>query len=300
MGNQDELNYRKFTTKSEADKALNSLKGLLVGISMDGIIDDCELKELDIWCEKHHNLIKRNPFKEFMTIIRTAIREPENRIDLVEDLNWLSQKYDNDNIYYNAVTAELQTLQGICHGILSNGKVEDKEVLALDEWLDEHEFLASYYPYDEIKSLLTSVLADGIIDEQERKRLSAYFSEFVDISNNEIADKIKGGIIGVEISGVCTSEPSVLFKDKTFCFTGVSERGSRKEISEMITKAGGIFSSSISKKTDYLIVGDNSNPCWAFACYGRKVEKAINLRKNGSRIQIIHEYDFWDFYEDSK
>jgi hypothetical protein len=50
---------------------------------------------------------------------------------------------------------------------------------------------------------------------------------------------------------------------------------------------------SVSRKTNYLIVGDDGNPCWAFACYGRKVEKAINLRKQGTQIIIVHENDFW-------
>ena len=59
-------------------------------------------------------------------------------------------------------------------------------------------------------------------------------------------------------------------------------------------QAGGIFKDSVVKNTDFLIVGDEGNPCWAFSCYGRKVEKAIELRKSGSKIQIVHENDFWD------
>ena len=38
----------------------------------------------------------------------------------------------------------------------------------------------------------------------------------------------------------------------------------------------------MTKKTDYLIVGDNGNQAWAFACYGRKVEKALYQTKNRS------------------
>ena len=50
----------------------------------------------------------------------------------------------------------------------------------------------------------------------------------------------------------------------------------------------------MTQKTDYLIVGNEGNPCWAFSCYGRKVEKAVELRKKGSNIQIINEDDFWN------
>lgn len=35
------------------------------------------------------------------------------------------------------------------------------------------------------------------------------------------------------------------------------------------------------------------NPCWAYACYGRKVEQAIGLRKAGSQLLLVHEADFW-------
>ncbi|WP_075604062.1 BRCT domain-containing protein [Saccharicrinis aurantiacus] len=294
----EDLSYQRFTAKSEADKAINSLKGLLIGIAIDGIVDDDELKELDHWCKKHNNLIRRNHFKEFIITIQGAIKEPENRLELIEDLTWLCQKYENDNIYYNAVTSELQILQGICHGILADGIIEDKEVFELSKWLDAHTHLTSYYPYDEIKSLILSILADGIIDDDERKRLFAYFNEFVNISDEKIAKKVEDEIIGVPIQGVCTSDPEIDFDGKTFCLTGLSKRGTRKEIGERITNQGGIFKNTVSGNTDYLIVGNNDNPCWAFACYGRKVETAINLRKKGKSIVIIHEYDFWDILED--
>jgi NAD-dependent DNA ligase len=267
---------------------------------MDGSVDDNELKELDSWCKKHHDLINRNPFREFMIVIQEAINTPENRVDLIEDLTWLCQKYENDNIYFNAVTAELQTLQGICHGVLSDGIIEDSEIIELDKWLQEHEFLSTYYPYDELCSLLTSILADGIVDDEERKRLSAYFNEFVSITDEEIAKTVQTNIQGTKISGICTSNPQVEFPGKNFCFTGLSKLAPRKEIAKRIENLGGVFKNGITNKTDYLIVGDNDNPCWAFACYGRKVEKAINLRKEGKNISIIHEFDFWDILEDAK
>ena len=50
----------------------------------------------------------------------------------------------------------------------------------------------------------------------------------------------------------------------------------------------------ISKKTDYLIIGDTNNACWSYACYGRKVEKALDLRKSGHTIVLVHEFDVFD------
>jgi hypothetical protein len=300
MDNYDNLGFRRFTTRSEADKAINSLKGILMGMDFDLFINDKEIKELDNWCTKHHDLINRNPFKDFMSLIKEAIDDKNIRRDTVEDLYWLCQQVEHESIYYDSVTSDLQTLQGICHGIICDGVITDEETKEFKKWIDTREHLISYYPYDEMKSLLTTVLSDGKIDDDERKYLLAYFSEFSNIVTRDIAELIKSEIGDITVAGLCTSDPKVDFINKTFCFTGVAKKATRNELVKVIQDLGGIYLDNISKNTDYLIVGDNGNPCWAFSCYGRKVEKAIQLRKTGGRISIVHEFDFWDFVEENK
>lgn len=75
-------------------------------------------------------------------------------------------------------------------------------------------------------------------------------------------------------------------------------QGTRKEIADIITELGGTCKSGVSKKTDYLIVGNGGNPCWAYSCYGRKIEDAVNLRKSGAHVVIVNETDFWDVVDD--
>ena len=300
MEKHDTLAFRQFTTKSEADKALNSLRGILIGINLDGQVNDAELLELGNWCSKHQELVDRNPFKDFMSVISEVINEHEDREELIEDLLWRCKQYESENIFYNQATADLQTLQGICHGVLADGLINDEEVKSLDKWLEDNDHLSSYYPYDELRSLIISVLSDGKIDAQERLRLMAYFNEFVNLTDAELSSKIKLETADVTISGICTVDPNVVFAGKTFCFTGLSKKAKRSEIAQQIISLGGFFSNTITKTTDYLIVGDDGNPCWAFACYGRKVEVAVGLRKQGNQISLIHEYDFWDFVEDGK
>lgn len=300
MEKHDTLAFRQFTTKSEADKALNSLRGILTGINLDGQVNDAELLELGNWCSKHQELVDRNPFKDFMSVISEVINEHEDREELIEDLLWRCKQYESENNFYNQATADLQTLQGICHGILADGLINDEEVKSLDKWLEDNDHLSSYYPYDELRSLIISVLSDGKIDAQERLRLMAYFNEFVNLTDAELSSKIKLETADVTISGICTVDPNVTFAGKNFCFTGLSKKAKRSEIAQQIISLGGFFSNTITKTTDYLIVGDGGNPCWAFACYGRKVEVAVGLRKQGYQISLIHEYDFWDFVEDGK
>lgn len=286
------------TSKSQADKAINSLKGILLGINLDKKININEVNELKNWAKKHNDLVKRNPFKEFMTIIENISIENLSLTETIEDLFWLCQKYEGDNYYYNAVTADLQTLQGICHGILSDGEINENEIYDLHKWLQENEHLNSYYPYDEIRSLVLSIVSDNKVTEEEALVLKAYFNQFITITDKTISDKIKSETINVNISGLCTSEPNIEFEGKTFCITGVLKSDSRESLKNKIEQLGGFPTDSLTKKTDYLIVGDNGNPAWAFSCYGRKVEKAINLRKEGHTIMLVHEFDFYDVLND--
>ena len=68
------------------------------------------------------------------------------------------------------------------------------------------------------------------------------------------------------------------FAGKTFVLTGSLEKYSREEASNIIEKFGGKTSSSVSKKTTYLLAGEDA---------GSKLTKAQSLG-----VQIISEEEF--------
>ena len=300
MNNLSQKELEIITSKARADKAINTLKGILQGIISDKQINKTEINELKKWADNHKNLIKRNPFREFMVIINEMVTSNIPATDTLEDLFWLCQKYEGDNYYYNTVTTDLQTLQGICHGILADGIINENEVQELEEWLEQNSHLSSYYPYDEIRSLILTIVSDGKVEEEEILILKAYLKQSVTLENNEVVAQIDKETFDIKISGHCTSDPDIQIDGKSFCVTGVLKSGNRIDIEKIITDMGGITTISVTKKTDYLIVGDNGNPAWAFACYGRKVEKALEMRKSGHQICLVHEFDFMDTIEDLK
>lgn len=233
-----------------------------------------------------------------MTLIESSISNELPQKEAIEDLYWLCQKYENDSYYYNGVTSDLQVLEGLCHGIVSDGIINDDEINGLNQWLKTNEHLNNYYPYDEVRSLILTVVADHKIDTEERQMLKAYFSQFVKLNDKTLAEELHKEVGGQIISGLCTSEPNVIFENRSFCMTGILQRCSRTELETNIRGLGGIVVDSVTKKTDYLIVADHGNPAWAFSCYGRKVEKTLQLRKIGHTIMLIHEYDFGDIIDD--
>jgi NAD-dependent DNA ligase len=291
--------YRIYMTKSELHKAVNSLKGLISGVEIDDIVNIDETSELVNWLNLHRYLEHRSPFSEIIPLIDKALEDGRLEEEEVKDILWLCNKIlegEDFDRFYNRVTSSLQELEGILHGLLADNILTDTEIEKLSEWMDDHDFLKGTYPYDEVYSLLVSVKQDGVISPDEKNMLIAFFANFIDtkLSYNINEDEMKSLKEKYSIEGICAVSPEITLENKTFSFTGASHRANRNEIAEIITNKGGIFNNNVTKKTDYLIVGAAGNPCWAFACYGRKIEKAIKLRKEGLKLIIVHENDFWD------
>ncbi|AQS59406.1 BRCT domain-containing protein [Desulforamulus ferrireducens] len=301
LANYELLPFRKYTQKFEIDKAMNTLEGILKGISIDNRINSKEALELKNWCEYHEGNITRHPFNEIIPLINKALEDNVLEQEEIDNILWFCRNFMSEK-YFNIIRSDIQILHGIMHGILSDDVITEKELVGLQDWLDNNTHLSQSYPYDELCSLVTQVLKDGIIDDEEVKQIKVFFSQFINLDSSinidrEEIDQLKKEYL---VQGICSITPEIIITNKVFCFTGMSSRASRKAIADTIQSLGGIYKDSVVKSTNYLIVGDNGNPCWCFSCYGRKVEKAMELRKKGHPIVIVHENDFWDALEELK
>lgn len=288
-------NYRDYTQKQETDKAFHTLEGILKGINIDNKIDQVEIEQLRNWCDDNKEFSNKPPFSEVINFIHTILEDDIVTDEEYKDLVWVCNNITTPNKYYDAITSDLQRLQGILHGILADGIITKEELEGLKNWINDNPDLIGNYPYDEIEALIYDVLDDGKVSDEEQNLLKVYFSQFVDIKNTAIApQEIETLKRSMSIPLICTMNPNVVFKDKLFCFTGMSSKGKRKDIVEKIISLGGKYNDNVVHGTDYLIVGDKNNPCWVFSCYGRKIERALEDRKAGLPIQIVKEVDFWD------
>ena len=295
--NSDSATYHHLTGPSRLDKAVNSLLGLVEGIAVDSKVNDAELGLLVQWVRENQEYAARHPFTELLPVLSEVLADgiltDEERSDLV----WLCERLRSSD-YYDVVTADMQRLHALVAGIAADGVISEDELRGLSAWLVEREHLRRCWPYDEIDGLVTGALADGKVDPREQQILLAFFSEFLATGEQKVvASPLMRA--AASLQGVCASCPDIRFTDSLFCFTGASSRYSRSQFAALVPRLGGRFSNSVVRELDYLVIGAEGNPCWSYACYGRKVERAVDLRKGGARLLIVHENDFHDAVADA-
>ncbi|MFC7418382.1 BRCT domain-containing protein [Iodobacter arcticus] len=292
----DHIPYAKYMTRSRLEKSINSLLGIVEGIAIDSSINASELSFLDLWLSEHSDLRGRHPYTELIPVIQAAIVDGVLAKDEHDDIVWLCEKLCSTE-FFNKTTADLQRLHAILAGVVADEIISEAELYGLSAWLQEHEHLRTCWPYDEIDSLIIEVMRDKKIDEEEQVLLRCFFSEFIAIMDDR-AIKFPIVIENQSVVGLCAVCPEIKFDGANFCFTGASSQYKRASLIAIVERLGGKVASSLTKEVQYLIIGANGNPFWAYACYGRKVEKAVELRKQGVRILLVHENDFHDAVAD--
>jgi len=99
---------------------------------------------------------------------------------------------------------------------------------------------------------------------------------FQNSKNLMVLEKLKKG--GVRFSEETTEDRASLLSGKTFVLTGSLESLTREEAKRMIEQQGGRVTSSVSRKTDFLIAGKDP---------GSKYDRALQLE-----IRILNEDEF--------
>lgn len=289
---KDHAAYRRLTGKIEFEKIFNTLIGLIEGIVIDAKINDVELGFLLSWLGDQRAKAQKHPFNEIIPLLDEAIADGVLSSGGKEDILWLCKRLTASE-YLSLAAADMQRLRSLVAAIGSDGQVTVDELCGLADWLLEHEHLKTCWPYDEIESLVSGVLEDGRIDPGEHAMLMAFFGEFVAALDSNASANAHARE-GATVVGLCAVTPAIKFPDSVFCLTGSSRQYSRLDFAAVIADRGGTAVNGVSRRVHYLVIGADGNPCWAYACYGRKVERAVELRKEGHPIVIVHETDFHD------
>ncbi|ALU75185.1 NAD-dependent DNA ligase LigA [Tenacibaculum finnmarkense] len=136
--------------------------------------------------------------------------------------------------------------------------------------------------FKSIDNLMTASLETLISVDEIGDRIAESITEFSnDLGNIELINRLKLHGVQLEVSAESLENQTDKLAEKVFVVSGVFHQMSRNELKKAIEDNGGKVSSSISKKTSFIVAGDNMGPS--------KLTKAESLG-----ISIISEQEFMD------
>lgn len=134
-----------------------------------------------------------------------------------------------------------------------------------------------FHSIDRLRSAtLEELTATNEIGERIAESVAGYFA---DAGNMEIIGRLKAHGLRLEISEDILSGRSEKLKGQTIVISGTFAKHSRDEYKDMIEKHGGKNTGSVSKKTSFILAGENMGPS--------KLEKAAKLG-----VRIVSEEEF--------
>lgn len=177
---------------------------------------------------------------------------------------------------------QVDELIGLARGLTADGSINQSEVQFLETWLASN-LAISHQPliatlYDRVRG----ILEDGIADAEECQDLFTALNAFAS------GDAVLGEAQKPTSLPLCQPAPQVIFMGKNFCFTGTFSFGQRKHCEEAVGLRGGA-GSSLTKNTNYLVIGAYATESWKHSSFGNKILKAVEMRSSGVPLSIISE-----------
>lgn len=177
----------------------------------------------------------------------------------------------------------VESLLGIAAGLAADGSLNNQEIHFLSTWLSENVALHDSWPGEVVLKRVREVLADGVITDGERQYLLDTLTQLV------------GGAFSTDGAVPNTSSQLPLDQcvvlcvpDTSFCFTGKFVFGTRAACERAVQSRGGRVA-TIQRGLDYLVIGELSSRDWKYSAFGAKIEAAMQLKSDGSRLRIVSE-----------
>ncbi|MFA6288068.1 MAG: hypothetical protein WC661_11850 [Opitutaceae bacterium] len=183
----------------------------------------------------------------------------------------------------------IDQLIGLCRGILIDGVVADQEAAVFRTWVETYFDREPVFPFDLLKKRLDAIFADGVIDDVEREELAGIMQSLGGLSANE------EGIEDLSASLPITQPaPAISYAGAEFVVTGRCAYGTRAKVWDVITARGGVVHEQPRFETRYVLIGHFASRDWVHTSYGRKIERAVELRDSGHDLYIISEAHWTD------
>lgn len=180
------------------------------------------------------------------------------------------------------IARDIDKLTGICEFALQDGVIEQSEAEAILHWMRQNPHCLDTWPVNVLYDRLTAMLADGVLDPDEQGELLGLVLSFA-------RPRTDDGLAIATTLPLDAPPPAIVFPGRSYCFTGVFQFGTRAQCQAAVTARDGLIAAGITRKLDYLVIGNIGSEVWKHSTFGLKIAKAVEYREQGRPLAIISE-----------
>lgn len=274
-----------FSFSRQKEKAMHGLKGILAGIVADQRLNEKELLFLESWLQSQAALRDHEDVVAILSQVGEVVEDGQITREELAGMQSSIQKIVASNADHPVEgLGRADELVGFLTGIASDGILNDQEVDALSTWLNRNESIRDKWPASVIVNRLNNVLEDGIITEEERQDLMVTVQQITgteatpeDVKYEASTEVWEDVVDDVKIAG------------SLFCLAGEFVSGDRNSVDTNLRLRGAETSPNVHKEVDFLVIGTLASRDWLYTTHGRKIEKALLLKRKDAPISIITE-----------
>ena len=276
---------RAFSFSDQKDRALYGLKGILTGVVADKRLNEMELLFLDTWLKSQEFLSEDEDVLAILRLVGEILEDGEISPDeLALMQSRVEQVISSKGADGSEEVGHIEELIGFLTGTASDGVLNDQEITGMSAWLDKNESVREVWPASVIVERLANILEDGVITDEEREDLLVTVRQVTGTHTDDSGPSCEAPTEVWE-----DSVEEIKFAGSVFCLTGDFVTGDRDSVDTMLRCLGAETNSSVNKSVDYLVIGTLASRDWLYTSHGRKIEKALLIKREGCDIKIITE-----------
>ena len=193
-----------------------------------------------------------------------------------------------EEAFYNRVSSnrissrQIDELVGLARGLCADGVINQAEVEFLQVWLAANLHLVDQPLICGLFDRVSEILSDGSVNTDEQREL------LNNLKSLATTDVELGEVLKSTTLPLCNPPPELLFSRRRYTFTGTFQYGQRRYCEEAVLARGGECG-SLTKQTDFLVIGIYATESWKHSSFGNKILQACEMREAGVPISIISE-----------
>lgn len=265
--------------KSNISKLHCHFTGFLEGIVASGAIETGEFEPLLAECTEFISLIYDGDASDIIQDFDADILDHETLEGAIEVREL--------RIDPSCEKSSLNRFLGFCRGVACDGVITIEEAGEIIRRIEAVPSLSTTVGVRQIFISCLDAIEDSIIDPNESEEICEAIGAVVGDCYMDTGISQPDGVANFNETRL--ADINVDLEAKVIVLTGSFQTKPRSGFEDDLAAYGALITKSITKKTDYLVVGGKASRDWIEMNRGTKMRKAEKMREDGEKPEFLSE-----------